>query len=294
MSARRRPSAAAARATVTAAAFTLFLAAPAWCGDVPAPEEAVEKARALVRQGHQSDAEAYLAELVTEEDGPHAGNAVVLLEAARLSTSSEDCRTYAARAIDSTRNDALQEAAHMLRGDSYFAESLYVSASQEYEQAARRSSERGPGLADLKRARSILAAGDAGAAVEAYRTIADWGATPGEMTPVAEVGLAQALLAAGRATEAAEQFERTARVYQETEVRVRALAGAAESHEAAGADTAAVAALERLLADYPDSYEAVLARERLRAYSLSDSTFLYGETPDTTAAQDGPPESPEQ
>ena len=154
MSARRGPVTAAARATVTAAAFTLFLAAPAWCGGVPAPEEAVEKARALVRQGHQSDAEAYLAELVREEDGPHAGNAIVLLEAARLATSSEDCRIYAARAIDRTRSDAVLEAAHMLRGDSYFAESLYISASQEYEEAARRSSERGPGLADLKRARS--------------------------------------------------------------------------------------------------------------------------------------------
>ena len=82
MSARRR-TAAVARATLSAAAFTLCLTAPAWCADTPTPEEAVEKARALVRQGQQSDAEAYLADLVSEEDGPHAGNALVLLEAAR-------------------------------------------------------------------------------------------------------------------------------------------------------------------------------------------------------------------
>jgi tetratricopeptide (TPR) repeat protein len=148
-------------------------------------------------------------------------------------------------------------------------------------------SKRGPGLADLKRARSILAGGDAGAAVEAYRAIADWGATPGELTPVAEVGLARALLAAGRAPEAAEQFERTARVYENRETRVRALAGAAESHEAAGADAEAVAALALLVSDYPDSYEAVLARERLRTYSLPDSTLLYGDAPDTTALPGG-------
>ncbi|MCK4409698.1 MAG: hypothetical protein KAW67_06405, partial [Candidatus Eisenbacteria sp.] len=294
MSARREPSAAVARAALTAAAFTLCLAAPAWCGDIPTPGEAVEKARALVRQGQQSDAEAYLAELVSEEDGRHAGNALVLLEAARLFDSAEESRAYAARAIERARGDALLEAAHMLRGDSYFAENLYISASQEYEAAAKHSSKRGPGLADLKRARSILASGDAGAAVDAYRAIANWGATPEEITPVAEVGLAQALLAAGRTAEAAEQFERTGRAYEERQIRVPALAGAAESHEAAGADAAAVAALKRLLADYPDSYEAVLARERLRTYSFPDSTLLYGEDPDTTAARGDPPESPEQ
>jgi hypothetical protein len=294
MSARRKPSRAAARATLATAALTLCLAAQVWCGEIPTPEEAVAKARALVRQGHQTDAEAYLEDLVGEEDGAHAGNATVLLEAARLSTSAEVCRIYAARAIKKTRSDAPLEAAHMLRGDSYFAESLYISASREYEEAASHSSKQGPGLADLKRARSILAAGDAGAAVEVYRAIADWGATPGEITPVAQVGLARALLAAGRPEEAAEQFETTASVYAENEIRVRALAGAAESHEAAGADTAAVAALELLVSDYPNSYEAVLARERLRTYSLPDSTLLYGEAPDTTALPGDPPELPEQ
>jgi tetratricopeptide (TPR) repeat protein len=272
----------------------LCLSSPAWCDDIPTPEEAIEKARALVRQDQQSDAEAYLAELLNEEDGPHSESAVLLVGAARLVGSTELVRAYAARAIERTRSDALLEAAHMLRADSYFAENLYVSASQEYEAAAKYSSQRGPGLADLKRARSILAAGDAGAAVEAFRAIADWGSTPGEITPAAEIGLARALLAAGRTAEAAELFERTASVYRESEVRVRALAGAAESHEASGADSAAVAALNRLLADYPDSYEAVLAREALRTYSFAESTLLYSEDPDTTAARGDAPESPER
>ena len=84
-------------------------------------------------------------------------------------------------------------------------------------------------------------------------------------------------------------------MYEKREVRVRALAGAAESHEAAGADAEAVAALALLVSDYPDSYEAVLARERLRTYSLPDSTLLYGDAPDTAALLPGdPPESPEQ
>ncbi|MFH1864331.1 MAG: tetratricopeptide repeat protein [Candidatus Eisenbacteria bacterium] len=282
------------RSLAVAAALVVCLAAPAWSDDVPTAEEAVEKARALARQGHQSDAEAYLAELVREDNGPLAGDATVLLEAAWLSTSAEDSRTYAARAIERTRSSAMLEAAHMLIGDSYFAESLYVSASHEYEQAARHSSDRCAGPADLKRARSILASGDAGAAVEAYRAIVGSGATPGETTPFAEVGLATALLAAGRPEEAAEQFEATARVYAESEIRPQALAGAAESHDATGADSLAVVALKRLLSDHPDSYEAVLARERLRSYSFPDSTVLLGGTADTTALMTGTPVAPEQ
>ncbi|MFH1689493.1 MAG: tetratricopeptide repeat protein [Candidatus Eisenbacteria bacterium] len=282
------------RSLVVAAAVVICIAPPAWSDDVATAGEAVEKARALARQGHQSDAEAYLAELVREEGGPLAGDATVLLEAARLSSSAEDSRTYAARAIERTRSSALLEAAHTLIGDSYFAESLYVSASHEYEQAARHSSDRGSGPADLKRARSILASGDAGAAVEAYRAIVGLGATPGETTPLAEVGLATALLAAGRPEEAAEQFEATARIYVESEMRPQALAGAAQSRDATGADSLAVAALRRLLSDHPDSYEAVLARERLRNYSFPDSTAVLGDTADTTALETGTPVAPER
>jgi TolA-binding protein len=274
-----------------AALLVLLLSAPAWSDEAPTAEQAVEKARALVAQGRQTAAEEYLAGFLDEETGALAEDATLLVEAARLATTAEDCRAYAARAIERTRNSALLEAAHMLLGDSYYAESLYLSASVEYEKAARHSAERGPGVADLKRARSILASGDAGAAVEAFREIADWGATPTELTPLAEVGLATALLAAGRPAEAAGQFERTARTFPESDLRPRALAGAAESHRAAGADSAAVAALERLVADHPDDYEAVLARERLRNYVLPDSSALEAAGADSA---DGSAESPEQ
>jgi len=295
MSARRGIAGAAWLGSLAAAtAVVICVAAPAMGDDAPTAEAAVERARALVSQGHPADAETYLADLVREGEGPHAESAIVLLEAARLSSSPEDCRAYAARATDRTRNSAVLEAAHMLTGDSYFAESLYLSASLEYEKAARHASGRGPGLADLKRARSILASGDAGRAVEIYREIADWGATPGEISMAAEIGLARALLEVGRPGDAAKQFETTARVHEDKEIRALALAGAAESREAVGEHAAAVAALRRLLEDCPDSYEAVLARERLRTYALTDSTALAGATADTAAPADDAPEPPEQ
>jgi len=209
----------------------------------------------------------------------------VLLEAARLATEPETSRAYAARLIDRTRSDELLEAAYMLRGDSFFAEGRYVSAGVEYANAARYSRGRGPGVADLKRARSILASGDAGEALDAYTDIAEWGATPGEITPHAEVGMARALLVLGRFTEAAEQIERTARVYEDSEARVRALAGAAEARESSGGLDAAAEALRLIVEDYPESYEAVLARERLRALAAADTTSLIGTLADSVETE---------
>ena len=76
----------------------------------------------------------------------------------------------------------------------------------------------------------------------------------------------------GSAADAAEQFETLAQVHEDHYLRPRALAGAAESHEAAGSHAAAIDALERLVNEYPDSFEAVLARERLSTYAMPDTT----------------------
>jgi hypothetical protein len=288
MSARRRPATVTLlRSLAAATAVVICVAGPVLGDDAPTEEAAIERARALVRQGDQEDAEAYLAELTLEGEGPHAGSAAVLLEAARLVSSADDCRAYATRAIERTRSGEMLEAAHMLIGDSYFAERLYLSASLAYEEAARHSPGRGPGTAALMRARSILASGDAGAAAEAYREIAEWGATPTEITPRAELGLARSLLEAGRPGEAAEQFGLTARVYEEPEIRAAALAGAADSHVAAGEPQAAADALRDLLECCPDTYEAVLAQEHLRRLPPPDSLALPGAAADSTTVPDG-------
>ncbi|MBN2566326.1 MAG: tetratricopeptide repeat protein, partial [Candidatus Eisenbacteria bacterium] len=82
--------------------------------------------------------------------------------------------------------------------------------------------------------------------------------------PPAELGLATALLEAGRPEEAGRLFERVAEANPEHDLRAQALAGAAESYLTEGDIAAAARALGRVAQDYPDSYEAVVARERLR------------------------------
>jgi len=273
------------------AALVLLASTPAASDDVPTPNEAIEKARALERQGLVADAEDYLAGLVDENGGPLARDATVLLEAARIATAPEKCRAYASRAIERSRSDQVLETAHMLRGDSFFAEGRYTSAGHEYLAAARHSNARGPGIADLKRARSSLASGDAGQAAELYREIAEWGATPGEITPYAEVGLARSILVLGRFAEAAERFLTTARVYADSEIRVRALAGAAEAFGGAGDTERERAALESIVASYPESYEAVIARERLRRIPPPDTVSAgpgeHASTPEGPSGTDG-------
>ena len=273
---RRRMKPRQASALRRAGALVLLLAlgtAGAALGDsAPTAREALEKARALERAGHAEEAVEYLSGLVDGEDAPLRDEAEVLLEAARLSRSPEKSRAYAARAIEHTRSSAVVEAARLLRGDSFFAEGLYLSAATEYGEAAKHSRERGTSVGDLKRAASLLAAGDAGAAADAYRRIAQSGATPGEATPRAQLGLARALLTAGRAAEAAEEFEVVARVYKDHGLRVQALAGTAECYEALGEARRAADALTALVTEYPNSYEAVLAREKLRRRALADTT----------------------
>lgn len=270
MAASRRTS---LRALVSACALAIslpFCLVQSAASDETSPEEAIAKARALEEQGFHAEAEVYLAGLVGE-DGPLARDASVLLEAARLARDVEACRELADRAIERTRSSSIIFSARLLRGDSYFAEGLYLAAAREYEIAGEHSPGRGPGEAELKRARSLLAAGDARAATRAYREIAEAGSVPTEITPLAELGLARSLLMSGNAADAAEQFETTARVHDDHYLRPRALAGAAESHEAAGNHAAALEALERIVTEYPGSFEAVLARERLTTYTIPDT-----------------------
>jgi tetratricopeptide (TPR) repeat protein len=244
----------------------LALASAAGADDVPTAQDAIERARALERAGHADDAEAYLAGLVEQETGPLAGEADVLLEAARVSDSPEDVRALAGRAIERTRNARILHEAHILRGDSYYAQRLYLTASSEYESAARYAQGRGPGTADLKRARSILASGDAEAAVAAYEDLVGRCSREDEARPAAELGLGTSLLAAGRAEEAAVQFDKTLEANAESELRAQVLAGAARSYAEIGDIAQAAERLERLVELDPSGYEAVIARERLREY----------------------------
>ncbi len=227
------------------------------------PAQAVERARALEKAGRPEDAERYLSDLVdSERKLARAGR--VLLELARLSRSAEDVLAWADRAIARTREAELAASAHLLKGDCHFARGHYISAAFEYEKAAAGASGEEAGRAALKRAASLLAGGDVSTALEAYREVAGEGAVPSELTAWAEVGAARALLASGSSAEAAAEFDRLASTHADAGVRVEALVGAAASHEAAGAPAVALRQLRILAAEYPDTFEGILARERVR------------------------------
>jgi tetratricopeptide (TPR) repeat protein len=249
----------------------LFVTAGA--DDAPDASEAIEQARALARDGYTEHAEAYLLDLVATDGGPLADEPEVLLEAARLASDVTVARSLAFRAIEHTRSSRIVHAARLLRGDSYFAEGLYLTAAVEYEEAAKHAPGRGAAAADLKLARSILASGDPESAVETYEDIVAGSSPDDGLRPEAELGLATALLEAGRAEEAARRFEQAAEAHPDHQLRARALFGAARSVATLGDIARAAELFGQLVETYSDSYEAVLARERLRELepALSDT-----------------------
>ncbi len=259
-------------AAVVAIAVAVVVSATgsAICDDTPSAAEAIQKARALERQGHPEEAEFYLRDLIEAEE-QLARDATVLLELARLTDASEEALALIDRAITRTRDSRLICRARSLKGDYLYAQGQYVPASREYQEAAGHGSGPEVEVALLKRGQSLLAAGDASAATEAFRELAEKGGVPGAMTPWAELWLGRALLLKGDPTGAALQFERTGETYPEHDVRPHALAGAAESHRLAGNEQAARSALEALILQYPGTFEAVLAREDIQTLAPADT-----------------------
>ncbi len=265
-----------------AAAFIAVAALAASAQDDPSPREAVEKARALEGHGFVEEARHYLEELVGG-DAPAGRDPEVVLELARLTPSADEAIELVDGVIHRARDARALAAAHALRGDFLYAQGRYLEASAEYEKAARLAEGAEEDRALLMRARSLLAAGDASAAADAFRELAEKGGVPGESTPWAELGLGQALLLRGDALEAAAQFERTAAAYPDHDVRPLALAGAAESRLVAGEPDAARAALGTIVEEYPGTFEAVLADHRLSQLAAADTTAPVDEGPEDSA-----------
>jgi tetratricopeptide (TPR) repeat protein len=281
-------------ATALAATLLAVAAGPVAGDDPPTPAQAIEKARALEETGFVDDAEVYLRDLV-DADRSLARNASVLLELARLASDPEEAMAFADQAIERTRDAGLLVRAHSLKGDALYASRLYAAAAEEYGEAARYDAP-GAGEAALRRADCSLAAGDASAALEAYREIWGEGAVPGELTPWAELGIGRALLYSGRPAEAAEQFDHVAATYVEPDVRMQALAGAAEGHEANDEPLAALTTLATLAAEYPGTFAGVVAAERVRTLSEEIAAAMEAAAADTMGAGallGIPPDEPE-
>jgi len=246
-------------------------------------DDALEEARRLESEGRQDDAEALLRR--TLESGVAARHPALLLAIARLSPSPEESVELCGEVIAATRDARLAGEARLLRGDYLYARGSYAEAVREYDAALG-----GPRdirwAAALKRAASLLAGGDAPAAEDAYRSAVDTEGLPQELRPWVEIGLGRALLARGAAEEAAERFEATARAHPDHDARLAALAGAARSHEEAGDAARAAVSLAAIVAEFPGTYDAVLAEERLRG--LAETAPRSEESPDSTAATQAP------
>ncbi len=273
-------------AAALAAAALLYVcgSGAALADDSTTPSEAIEKARALERQGFLDEAALYLRDLVIEP-GPLAEDANVLLEVARLTPDADVAIEYVELALARSRDARVLARAHGTRGDFLFMQGRYAEAALEYERGARHGARPVADALELRRAASLLASEDASRAVDTYRELKDRGDTPGDLAPWAELGLARALFVRGDLREAALQFERVVEAFPEHDARPHALAGAIECHVAAASDSAARAFLSILEESYPASWEAVLARDLFETVAATRDTAA----PASGAATIGPP-----
>ncbi len=258
-----------------AAALLIVLASVAAAVD---SDEAIEKARALESAGSADEAFVYLSELA-EQDHKLAEDASVLLELSRLTPSTDESVQLLERALERARDGAQTSVAKEMLGDYLYARGSYLAAAAQYASAAEKAPGPAQGPVLLKRCASLLAAGDADAAAEAYGQLAERGGDSDPTRPWAQLGLGHALVVKGDLEEAVLVFEGLATEYATHEVRPRALAGAGEALAAAGHTARARENLDALVREYPGSYEAILARDDLASLP-----------PDTTGtgAQDAP------
>jgi TolA-binding protein len=259
-------------AAALAAAAALWVGAAALAQDATTPTEAIEKARALERQGFLDEAVVYLRELVLEA-GSLAEDPDVLLELARLTPDVDVAIEYTELAMSRSRDEAILARAHRTRGDFLFMQGRYSEAADEYAEGARRAAGADAYGLELRRAASLLASEDASRAAGAYRELKDRGGESDDGAPWAELGLARTLLVRGDLDEATAQFERVVETFPDHGVRSHALAGAVECHVAAASDSAALAFLSILEGEYPASYEAVLARDLFETTAAARDTL---------------------
>lgn len=269
-------------AAALAAAFALVAAPqPATASST---DDAITEARTLEAAGRPDEAVACLRRFL--ESGVAGRHPAVLLALAHITPSADEAAGLCREVVETSRDGGLVAEAHALRGDHLYALGSYAEAAREYEAAAGGGPRGARDRAALKRAASLLAGGDAPAAEGIYRALTETEGTSTDVVPWADVGLGRALLAQGRAAEAAEQFERAARTRADHGARLEALVGAAASLGEGGDTERMIAALTAIIDEFPDTYDAVLAEDHLRA--VAADTLAVPVKPDSTTVPPAP------
>ncbi|MCK4511508.1 tetratricopeptide repeat protein [bacterium] len=228
--------------------------------------EAIERARSLEQTGLVADAASYIRGLMGG-DSDLATSPLLALELARLTDNALEALDLADTVLAQSRDQGLRSTAYTLRGDFLYASGHYEAAAIEYAAAIVRRQDYGRTI--LKQAASLLASGDATAATLLYRQTS--GDREGSTAAWASIGLGWAILATGNPSEAGAHFEATALEHAENGVRAPALIGAATCSEALGEFSHAAELLRACAVEFPGSFEAVMAADRLETVLLRAS-----------------------
>jgi len=235
--------------------------------------EAIERARSLEQTGLTEDAASYIRGLMGG-DSDLATSPLLALELARLTDDALEALDLADAVLAQSRDQELRSTAYTLRGDFLYASGHYEAAAIEYAAAIVRR--QGYGRTILKQAASLLASGDVTAATLLYRQASSDGEEG--VAAWASIGLGWAILATGNPSEAGAQFEATAITHAENGVRAPALIGAATCYEALEEFSHTAELLRAVTMEFPGSFEAVMAADRLETVLLRASEIASQET----------------
>jgi tetratricopeptide (TPR) repeat protein len=243
-------------------------------GAVRAARADVESAEASWLAGDREEAGRDIREWVKENpDGAHAPRVAAML--ARTAVDPAEASTLWDEVIALQPTGALAEEAHWQKGMHAYSAGLYVAAAREFETVGRDfAAWSDPGRAYLWKAYSDLGADEPETALEDLKEAGRAAGDPEDQASI-EFSLANVHFRLGNVAEALRRYQHFERQYRMDGRASAAARRTVECLRLLGRESEASAAAARIEQEYPDSFEATLARAEIR--TLRDREVAWKE-----------------
>lgn len=243
----------------------------------------VESAEAAWDRGDRveagSDIRAWLRD---HPEGAQSVRAAVLL--ARTAADPAEAATLWDEVIALDPNGQMAAEAHWHKGLHAYSAGLYVAAGREFELLGRSfGGQFDAGRAFLWKAYSDLGAEVPETALESLREAERGASDPRDQASI-EFALANAHFRLGNVGEAMRRYERFEKDHRHDGRASAAARSAVECLRLLGREKDASEAAARIGRDYPDSFEATLARAEVRTLRDRQVNWREGEAPEPTNA----------
>ncbi len=247
----------------------------AWAAAGGVASADVDSAEAEWRLGGREEAGRLIREYVAANpDGARSARVAALL--ARTAQDPAEASTLWDEVLALEPRGALGAEAHWQKGLHAYSAGLYVAAAREFEALGNDfGTWFEPSRAFLWKGYAELGADQPEAALEAFRQAA--GGADGEDEASVALGLANANFRLGNVRESLRRYQRFERDFPQDGRASAAARRAVECLKLLGREDDAARAAQRIGEDYPDSFEATLARAATRSLKDREVPWKEGE-----------------